>query len=80
MDSPLCLPYHLVQPDPVPGAAEERWGGGVADEHVVLHGPQVFRHHGDEWDGHQWVQLYTGVGGKAEILKATLPYCVLLVW
>lgn len=69
MNSLSSLPHHLVQSDPVPGAAEELWGGGVANQHVVLHGPQVFRHHGDQWDRHQGVQLNTGVGGRLKSLR-----------
>lgn len=34
-------PHHLVQSNPVPGAAQEVCGQGVADQHVVLHGPQA---------------------------------------
>lgn len=59
------LPWtDLVESNPVPGATEEVWGGGVADQHVVLHGPQALRQHGDERNRHQWVELHTGVGSE----------------
>lgn len=50
MDSLPNQSHHLVQSNPVPGAAEEVWGGGVADQNVVLRGPQALMHQGDHWD------------------------------
>lgn len=56
-------PCHLVQANPVPGAAEEVCSQAVADQQVTLHGAWALGQQGDQRGGHQWLQLHTGVRG-----------------
>lgn len=55
--------HHLVQSDPVPGAAEEVRGQGVADEQVALGGTRALGEQGDQRSRYQRLQLHTGEGG-----------------
>lgn len=55
--------HHLVQSDPVPGAAEEVRGQGVADEQVALGGARALGEQGDQRSRYQRLQLHTGEGG-----------------
>ena len=66
-------PHHLVQANPVPGAAEEVCGQGVADQHVSLHGAWALRQQGDQRCRHQGLQLHTGVRGVEVPQQRPLP-------
>lgn len=73
MGFPALPPHHLVQSNPVPGAAGEVWSQRVVDKHSILHGPQALWHQGDQWDRYQWLQLYTGIG-KGLTIHSIIPF------